>query len=50
MNEKVYKVMRGTGTVNIIMGIVNIVIGITSGVMLIVCGGKLLHNKSKILF
>lgn len=48
--EKVYKTMRGTGAVNIVVGILGIIIGVVSGILLIISGGKLLRNKSKIFF
>ena len=35
MEEKVYKVMRGTGSWNIVLGVVAIVVGVASGVLLI---------------
>ena len=50
MEEKVYKVMRGTGAWNLVLGVVAIVVGVTSGVLLIVSGAKFLSGKSKILF
>ncbi len=48
--ERVYKVMKGAGSYNIVIGILLIVIGITLGVLNIVAGGKLLKTKSNILF
>ena len=50
MEEKVYKVMRGAGAWNIVLGIVTIVVGVASGVLLIISCSKLLAGKSKILF
>lgn len=50
MEEKVYKVMRGAGAMNIAVGVVTLVIGLTSGILLIIGGAKLLAGKSKILF
>lgn len=50
MEEKIYKTMRGSGALNIAIGVVTIVAGIVSGVLLIVAGGKLLAGKSKIMF
>lgn len=50
MEEKVYKVMRGVGSWNIVLGVVAIVVGTASGILLIISGAKLLAGKSKILF
>ena len=50
MEEKVYKTMAQTGGFSIALGIVCIVAGIVIGVCTIVNGGRLLHNKSRILF
>lgn len=50
MEEKLYKVMKGAGAVNIVLGVVSLVVGVASGVLLIVNGGKLLAGKSHILF
>lgn len=50
MEEKVYKVMRGAGAMNIAVGVVTLVLGLTSGILLIIGGAKLLAGKSKILF
>jgi hypothetical protein len=50
MEEKIYKLMNGTGAANIVIGVLAIVIGIGLGVVLIVCGSKLLANKSKLIF
>ncbi|MDR0220177.1 MAG: hypothetical protein LBI54_02095 [Lachnospiraceae bacterium] len=50
MEEKVYKLMNGTGAANIVIGVVVIVVGIGLGVILIVCGSKLLSGKSKLIF
>lgn len=48
--EKVFKTMRGTGALNIVLGVVVLVVGVASGVLLIIGGAKLLGDKSKILF
>lgn len=48
--EKVYKTMKGAGVFNLVLGILLIVFGITFGVLNIVNGGKLLKNRSNILF
>lgn len=50
MEEKTYKVMGGTGALNIVLGVVILVTGIASGVLMIVSGARLLTGKSKILF
>lgn len=50
MNEKVYKTMRGAGAVNIVLGALTLIGGIASGVILLISGGKLLYDKSKVLF
>jgi len=50
MDEKVYKVMGGSGAWNIALGIVTITVGITSGILLIISGAKLLANRTKIIF
>ena len=48
--EKVFKTMRGTGALNIALGVVVLVIGVASGILLIIGGAKLLGDKSKIMF
>ena len=50
MEERVYKVMRGTGAWNIVLGILGIVVGVAGGILLIISGGILLSGKSKILY
>lgn len=50
MEEKIYKIMRGTGALNIVLGVISLVVGITAGVLLIISGGKLVAGKSRILF
>ena len=49
-NEKVYKVMRGTGGISIALGIVAIVIGVSVGVLTILNGARLLRSKSDLTF
>ncbi len=49
MNEKIYKVMSGTGASSLVMGIVVLVTGVTVGVMMIVNGARLLKKKTEIL-
>lgn len=50
MTEKLYKKIKSTGTLSLVMGIIMIVFGVASGVMLIVNGGRLLSHKSDTLF
>ena len=50
MGEKLYKVMGHSGGVSIALGVVSIVAGLTIGILSIVLGGKLLKNKSDIMF
>lgn len=50
MSEKVYKTMKRTGAANVTIGILTIVAGVTTGILLIIGGGRLLAEKSKILF
>ena len=40
MEEKIYKIMRGAGALNIVLGVISLVVGI----------GKLVSGKSRILF
>lgn len=47
MEEKLYKLMRGTGATTLAVGISVLVTGITAGVLLIIAGAKLLKNKEK---
>lgn len=48
--EKIYKTMRNTGAVNVIMGIVIITAGLSTGIMAIISGAILLKRKSEITF
>ncbi|BBF41505.1 hypothetical protein lbkm_0184 [Lachnospiraceae bacterium KM106-2] len=50
MDEKVYKTMKSTGIVNIVLGIVTIAFAIGAGIVFIVNGARLLKHKSRILF
>lgn len=50
MEEKIYKLMNGSGVLNITIGVITLVAGIAGGVLLIISGAKLLAGKSKILF
>ena len=48
--EKVYKTMRNTGIINIVIGSVIITAGVATGVMAIISGPVLLKRKSEITF
>ena len=48
--EKVYKTMRNTGIINIVIGSVIITAGVATGVMAIISGAILLKRKSEITF
>lgn len=50
MEEKVYKTMRGTGALNIVLGVISLAAGITGGILLIISGSKLISRKSGIMF
>ena len=50
MEEKTYKTMGRSGSMNIAVGVIVTVVGITCRVLLMVTGAKLLKVKSKILF
>ena len=50
MEEKTYRIMRGTGVTNIAVGIVTMVVGITVGILVIISGAKLLSQKGKMMF
>lgn len=50
MEQKIYKVMKGAGATNIVLGVIMLVVGIVSGILLIIAGAKLNAGKSKILF
>ena len=50
MEEKLYKIMRGTGAGNIVLGVVTLLAGVACGILLIISGSKLLAHKSDILF
>jgi len=50
MEERVYKMVRRAGILNIAVGVVVMVVGIASGILLVIGGSKLLSGKSKILF
>lgn len=48
--ERIYKTMRNTGVLNIVIGTVIATAGLAVGVMAIVSGGILLKRKSEITF
>ena len=48
MEEKLYKLIRGTGATTLAIGISVLVTGISAGVLLIITGAKLLKNKGKV--
>lgn len=48
--EKIYKTMRGTGIINIVIGSVIITAGLATGILAIVSGALLLKRKSDITF
>ncbi|MCR5208814.1 MAG: hypothetical protein K6C99_01240 [Lachnospiraceae bacterium] len=50
MEEKIYKIMKHTGGLNIALGVVSVVVGVTVGVFMIISGARLLSGKSKIMF
>ena len=45
MEEKIYKIMRGAGALNIVLGVISLVVGIAAGVLLIISGGKLMTYR-----
>ena len=50
MEERTYKVMGGSGALNIALGVVTMVVGVAGGVLLFISGAKLLAGRNKILF
>ncbi len=50
MEEKVYHSMSRIGKAGIALGIVTLVCGVAVGVLSIVFGGKLLKERSRIIF
>ena len=50
MEEKTYKLMGGSGTLNLALGITLIAIGLAGGILLLISGTKLVAGRSKILF
>ena len=49
MSEKIYKAMKNTGALHIVLGVVTLVAGITSGILLIISGANLLKKKNGVL-
>ena len=50
MEERTYKIMGGSGALNITLGVLTMVVGVAGGVLLIISGAKLLAGRNKILF
>lgn len=50
MEERIYKLMGGSGVLNIAVRVVVLVVGVASGVLLVISGAKLLAGRSKLLF
>lgn len=48
--EKIYKTMRNTGIISIVIGTVVAVVGLSAGILAIVSGAFLLKRKSEITF
>ncbi len=48
MEERLYKIMRGTGATTLAIGISILVSGVTAGILLIITGAKLLKNKRNV--
>ena len=49
MDERTYKVLGGTGALNITFGVMSIVFGLTAGVLLIISGAKLLGSRRNVI-
>jgi hypothetical protein len=49
MDEQTYKVLGGTGGLNIAFGVISIVAGIAAGVLLIISGAKLLGSRKRVI-
>lgn len=49
MDEHTYKVLGGTGALNIAFGIISIIVGIAVGVLLIISGAKLLGSRKRVI-
>ena len=50
MEEKTYKLMGGSGALNIAVGVVTTVCGIAGGVLIIVNVARLQPNRRKLIF
>ncbi|MCI8599136.1 MAG: hypothetical protein HFJ10_11980 [Lachnospiraceae bacterium] len=50
MNEKAYKTMTQVGAGNLVIGIILLTVGLVTGILTIVNGGRLLKNKSDLMF
>lgn len=50
MNEKAYRSMAFSGTINIAIGVVMIVTGVVTGVLAVICGARLLKEKNGLTF
>lgn len=48
--ERIYKTMRNTGTISLVIGIILTVVGLVMGIVSIVNGAILLKRKSEIIF
>ena len=49
-NELVYKSVRFSAVVSIVLGIIAVTVGLVSGVMLLISAGRLMKAKSRIMF
>lgn len=48
--EKIYKTMKRSANLNLILGIISIVAGVATGVLLIISGARLHVKKTDLLF
>ncbi|MBP3273499.1 MAG: hypothetical protein IJ260_01640 [Butyrivibrio sp.] len=49
MEERTYKVLGGTGALNLTFGVISIVVGLTAGILLIISGAKLLGSRRNVI-
>ena len=49
MDERTYKVLGGTGALNIAFGVISIIAGVAAGVLLIISGAKLLGSRKRVI-
>ena len=49
MEERTYKVLGGTGALNLTFGVISIVVGLTAGIHLIISGAKLLGSRRNVI-